>query len=176
MKLISGLLTCLFLFACQQHSAEPTFETETVAPRVYLNELVSDNSGGHKDPDFNNRVDWIELYNASDKPVDLGGHYLTDNLLSGKKWPIPSGIVVPANGFLVIYCDHLNRVLKAGHTNFSLNGKGEGIYLLNSSLVVVDQLVFDDGVDPGNSYGRAIDGGSREVQFLHPTPGKTNVR
>jgi hypothetical protein len=35
--------------------------------------------------------DWVELYNASSAPVDVGGMYLTDDLSDPTQWQIPAG-------------------------------------------------------------------------------------
>ena len=33
--------------------------------------------------------DWIELYNPTNTPIDLAGHYLTDQLSIPNQWPLP---------------------------------------------------------------------------------------
>ena len=34
--------------------------------------------------------DWIELYNDSNEPVDVGGFYLTDDLSDPTQWQFPT--------------------------------------------------------------------------------------
>jgi len=49
--------------------------------------------------------DWIELYNSSSKPVDLGGWYLSDDPDTPFKYRISDGTTLPANGYAVFYED-----------------------------------------------------------------------
>ena len=55
---------------------------------VVINELLASNVDSTADPqgEFD---DWIELYNAGDIPVDIGGMYLTDDTDTPMKWQIP---------------------------------------------------------------------------------------
>lgn|GEM_PF-5192822 len=36
---------------------------------------VASNSSGIEDPDYNQTVDWIELYNASNETINLADYY-----------------------------------------------------------------------------------------------------
>ncbi len=45
----------------------------------------------------------IELKNSSDRPVDIGGWYLSDDPRVPKKYRIPAGRIVAAGGFHVVY-------------------------------------------------------------------------
>ncbi len=47
--------------------------------------------------------DWIELYNAGATDIDLGGMYLTDDPLVPTRRQLPSGLVVPAGGYLLLW-------------------------------------------------------------------------
>ncbi len=49
--------------------------------------------------------DWIELYNSSSKPVDLGGWYLSDDPDTPLKYRIADGTMLPANGYVVFHED-----------------------------------------------------------------------
>ena len=50
-------------------------------------------------------TDAIELYNASDTPIDIGGWYLSDSTNDFRQFRIPDGTVIPAFGYLV-YDEH----------------------------------------------------------------------
>lgn len=41
----------------------------------------------------------------TDGEIDLTGHYLTDDRNNPCKWRFPDGIVVPANGYLLVWAD-----------------------------------------------------------------------
>ena len=81
--------------------------------------------------------DWIELSNPGPSTQDLGGFYLTDEATFPAKWRIPTGVVLPAGGFQVIFASGKDRAVATNelHTNFRLN-KGGG-YL---ALVATDGL------------------------------------
>ena len=56
---------------------------------IFINELMADNISTIAD-DNSDYDDWVELYNDTDKDIDLGGMYLTDNLLNPTKWQFPN--------------------------------------------------------------------------------------
>lgn len=62
---------------------------------VVVNEVLT-----HTDPPFE---DAVEFYNASPVAVDLGGWFLSNVQESPRKVQIPSGTIIPANGYLVLY-------------------------------------------------------------------------
>ena len=48
--------------------------------------------------------DWVEIANTSDTDFDLSGYQLSDVAEKGK-YTFPTGSVVPAGGYLVVWCD-----------------------------------------------------------------------
>ena len=54
--------------------------------------------------------DWIELYNDSNEPVDVGGFYLTDDLSNPTQWRFPTDsareTTLGPQGFLLIMADN----------------------------------------------------------------------
>lgn len=62
---------------------------------VVINEILA-----HTDPPFE---DAIELYNLTEKPVDIGGWYLSNTRANPRKFRIPNGTVIPAKGYRVFY-------------------------------------------------------------------------
>jgi hypothetical protein len=53
-------------------------------PTLFINELMSANTVTFIDDD-NLPDDWIEIYNAGDEPVDLGGLFMTDDIQNPSK-------------------------------------------------------------------------------------------
>ena len=176
------IIILLFVVQCRTSSAQ-----------VCINEFMVSNAGVVLDPDNKQSADWIELYNNGNSPVDLGGYFLTDNLGKPKKWSIPAGAQIAANGYLVIWADATNTGL---HTNFALSASGEQIGLSNKLGVLIDTLsygvqentsnygagtlvVFDSTLlvapDPNLSMGRKPDGSADWVLFATPTPGASNT-
>ncbi|MHC4742762.1 MAG: lamin tail domain-containing protein, partial [Planctomycetota bacterium] len=91
--------------------------------------------------------DWIELFNPTDKAVDLGGWYLTDDGDEDPnftKWRFPAGVVLKSGEFLLVFASLKNRAVAGAelHTNFKLSDD-EGKDLL---------LVRPDGVTVADKY------------------------
>ncbi len=67
---------------------------------VVINEVLT----AAEPPFFNG----IELHNPRQTPVDIGGWFLTDDHSAPKKFRIPPGTVIPANGFRVFTEPEMN--------------------------------------------------------------------
>lgn len=147
--------------------------TQLLTGQVVINELMASNSLHADDPDFESSSDWIELYNASDSEIDLGGWFVTDNLSDTLKWAVPLGTFIPAEGHLVLWCDGENTVEENIHTSFKLSSLGEELGVYNAELTLVDSLVFS-GLDTDVSFGRVTDGNSEWAWFNVPTRGTSN--
>jgi hypothetical protein len=46
--------------------------------------------------------DWVEFYNPTGAAVNIGGYWLSDNVLNPQKYEIPATVTVPANGYKLI--------------------------------------------------------------------------
>ena len=55
-----------------------------------ISEFLASNATTGEDED-GQASDWIEVHNPDDVPVDLAGHYLTDDPDNLTKWKFPSG-------------------------------------------------------------------------------------
>jgi hypothetical protein len=86
--------------------------------------------------------DWIELYNPTGVPFDLGGWYLTDDPNELDKWQFPRPTVLAPEGYLVVFASGKNRTTGELHTSFKLSA--EGGYLA---------LVLSDGRTVVCAYG-----------------------
>ena len=136
---------------------------------VLINEIVASNSSSAFDSNGEND-DWVELYNTTSSAIDLSGMYLSDDVLNYMKWSFPIGTSIPANGYLLVWCD--NDIGQAGlHTNFKLSSLGENLIFSNGATVY-DQVTF--GVQSTDvAYARCPDGGST-FQLVNPTPEANN--
>jgi hypothetical protein len=144
---------------------------------VVINELLASNTRTSADPQ-GQYDDWIELYNAGDTAVDVGGMYLTDDVTEPRKWQIPTGdavlTTIPAKGFLLIWAD--GDTQDPGlHADFSLSASGEEVALFDTDgVTLIDHLTF--GRQTLNvSYGRYPDGGDDLVVMVVPTPRTSNI-
>ncbi len=98
-----------------------------------ISEFLANNNNGISDEN-GDRSDWIEIFNASNAPVNLAGWSLTDNPARPAKWVFPANTNVPAQGFLRVWASNKNRITDLGnlHTNFSLTSNAGGYLALIS--------------------------------------------
>ena len=121
--------------------------------------------------------DWIEIYNPSSNPVNIGGWYMTDNLNAPTKHRIPSNrpdsTTIPAGGFMLLWADD-SPSNGVRHLAFALSRNGEAIGLFGpDGLTPVDTLSFGYQYSD-TSYGRAVDGTGNFIFFLVSSPGASN--
>ncbi len=150
-----------------QNPAEP----ETV--ELYINEFMAKNNAGIQD-EAGQFEDWLELYNPGPEDVELGGLFLTDDLLITTKWALPSQ-TLPAGGFLLVWCDN-DTGDGPLHASFKLSADGEEIGLfgrLAAGNELIDSHQFGAQLD-NISESRELDGSDIWVSTAEPTPGATN--
>ena len=136
---------------------------------VVINEVLSSNNLTNTDSNGEND-DWLELFNTTGTSIDLSGMYLSDDASNWMKWSIPIGTIIPANGYLLVWCD--NDVEQTGlHTNFKLSSQGENVILSNGAIIY-DDVVF--GIQTTDvSFARCPDGGI-DFGTVGPSPSATN--
>lgn len=160
-------------------------------PTIFINELMASNVSTNADMvDFGDFSDWVELYNAEDSPIDIGGFYITDNLSNPTKWQIPSNTIIPAKGFYLLWADgfddipgqeyirdwwpsNIPFITKWSHTNFKLSKEGEEVGLFDASGNLIDSIVYGPQVED-ISYGRKPNGSENWYFFGEPTPQASN--
>jgi hypothetical protein len=144
--------------------------------QVVVNEWMADNQTFLADPSDGSFDDWFELFNLSAIDANLGGHYLTDNLSVTNMFAVPSGTIVPANGFLFVWADNDEAVNGPGqdlHVNFGLSRNGDTIGLYSPAGGLVDAVVFGaQGND--QSDGSWPDGTVDIYPMLPSTPAGSN--
>ena len=141
------------------------------AASIVINEFMASNSSIESDPQ-GHYDDWIELYNTDSVSVNIGGMYLTDNLLSPNEWQIPDSTIIPAGGYLLIWAD--DEMDDDGlHAGFKLSGNGEEIGLFDVDGTLIDRITFGEQTTDV-SYGRFPDASDNWRFFDVPTPGAEN--
>ena len=121
-----------------------------------------------------NDLDYIELYNASDKDVDLSGMKLWEGGGPGEAWTFPAGKTIKAKGYLVVECDKEGlHNDKTNYPSWGLSKNKETVVLADSKSEIIDQ-VETPNMSTNEAYGRETDGGSKWVIFSELTKGKTN--
>ncbi len=153
------------------------FRYSLQAQVIYINEICASNYISFADS-TGDHGDWIELFNASGLPVDVGGMYLTDDWQMLTKFQIsslfPSITTISPGGHLIFWFD--NKSYKGiTHVNASLKSNGEQVGLTASDGVTVIDSVTYPAQLYDISYGRITDGAGPWSFFPIPTPGATNV-
>ncbi|MEM7116200.1 MAG: lamin tail domain-containing protein [Chloroflexota bacterium] len=154
-----------------------SYVVDYTPPALVINEFMASNDTTLEDPDEpGDFPDWIEIYNMGSETVDLGGMYLSDDPNDSRKYEIPAGVVVPANGFILFYADGQPEQ-GAQHTNFNLSAGGESILLFASDAngnLPIDSYTYSTQV-ADISEGRCPDGTGEWQFFISPTPGGANA-
>jgi len=90
---------------------------------VVINEVLAHSHAG--------APDWIELYNTTNSPINIGNWYLSDSGSNLKKYKIAAGTSIPQNGYKVFYEDtDFNDVTDPGClVPFALSENGDTVYL-----------------------------------------------
>ena len=141
---------------------------------VALNEIMASNDQTVADPqgDYD---DWIELRNLTDREVDLSGRYLSNDPAHPRLWPFPSGTVIPADGYLLVWADEDTQAGPGLHANFKLPASGGQLLLIDTDAkdnAVLDAVAFE-AQSTDRSYGRAR-GNADAWESMDPTPGAAN--
>ncbi len=116
----------------------------STAGEIVINE-INYNSADDFDPG-----DWIELFNTTNKPVDISGWYYSDSD-DNHKFYFPEETIIDSSGYLVVvendsaftslFPDVQNYI---GETGFGLSGSGEFMKLVDDKEQIVDSLTYDD--------------------------------
>lgn len=128
-----GFVVLLVLALVFSGMARPA-SGEVYHPQVEISEYMSSNKAAY--PDENGVFsDWIELHNTTGSAVSLNGWALSDGSTT---WMFASG-TIPADGYLVVFCDGEGK--SALHATLRLSrAGGETITLTNSAGQTIDSL------------------------------------
>ena len=147
--------------------------------QLYINELLASNTSINQDGN-GGFDDWIEIYNAGAEAVDLGGMYITDNLMEPTLYQIPLDhpleTTIPAGGFLLLWADG-DPAEGTLHFDFKLSADGESVGLFDDDLhgnALIDAVNFGQQTEDV-SFGRSTDGGQVWILMENPTPGMSNT-
>jgi hypothetical protein len=121
-------------------------------------------------PDDLDDLEWIELHNPHERPVDVAGWRLTQ----GVEFQFPAGTSIPAGGYLVLARDarlfaEFYPVPVAGEFKKSLGNGGDTLVLSDASGNPVDRVSFEDS----SPWPVAADGESASLERITPNaPGE----
>ena len=150
---IAALAAVFSLSGCKDDT-EPGEMTSGITG-LYINEVCS--GGGS---------DWIELYNASDKEISLGGMHVQDNKGNEDQYTFPDGASIAAKGFIVLE--------EGSDFAFGISGDGDEIHLLDEGYAVIDEIIVP-AMDDYYTYYRTVDGGNAWDTIYGGTKGRSNT-
>ncbi len=167
--IIVAVIAVVCLVLVFRFSGSSSAGGESGAVKLRLNEVMTSNKGAV--PDANGDFpDWIEIYNPTEKDINISGFGLTDDKLVSAKWVFPGGTTIKANGYVVVYC---SGEIESGpmHASFKLSGTDE-IVFSNAAGRPIDQLALRS-VGKNLSLGR--DEAGNWVEQAAPSPGYPNT-
>lgn len=145
---------------------------------IIISEFLASNSGdqpGSIRDDLGDSVDWIELHNRGQAPVNVFNWTLTDNPTRPDKWAFPSRLI-PGGGYLVVYASGRDTNVNGQlHTNFKVSAGEDGyLALFNRDGQPVSQFTSYPAQYTDVSYGRDRVQLDAVGYYPQPTPGAAN--
>ncbi len=107
---------------------------------VVINEFVTKNDNVFE-PN-GETGDWIELYNNTSSNINLDQkYYLSDDKHFPKKWHFEDEVVIPPNGYLILWADR-DLDQESIHTNFKLNSSAGDLFLTYEDLTELQNINY----------------------------------
>lgn len=151
------------------------FAAASAPAGLQLSEILASNTESLRGP-YGTCSDWVELYNASEEPVNLAGWYLSDDADDLRKGALPEQTLAPGE-YVVVFLSKDPTNLLAGYAilPFGLSSDGDRLYLTHAEdgqLTVADCAVIPS-LPANTSYGRPA--GDAEFAALSTvSPGQAN--
>ena len=152
-----------------------TFAPNAPPADIIISEFMAANHRTLRDED-GETSDWIEIRNLGSTPENLSGWFLTDKAKKPTMWKFPPGVLLPADGFIVVFASEKNRTGRPLHTNFKLTAHGGYLALVRPDGKTVASE-FTPKYPPQMediSYGRKTDERSQVGFSVEATPGAPN--
>lgn len=149
---------------------------------IAISSYLNSNIAGHlviNEIAFNqeDEVDWIELYNPTLNNLSLKGLYFSDKSNNFSKYEIKEDVIVPSQGYVVIYGDGYQGNLDNSFvTNFRI-ANGETVFLVGKDgATIIDSLtvIKSEEQTKDATIGRFPDGSDEVFIFSEATPKEKN--
>ena len=142
---------------------------------VRINEVSAANSIYVND--YFKKDDWVELYNTTDKDIDIAGMYVSDNPEKPQKYQIPTdevtlNTIIPAHGYKILWCDKRDNLGADIHLPFKLAAEGDDLSIATDTYADTLHYAAHLGIQ---TFGRYPDGGNNTYVMNTPTIGKANL-
>lgn len=135
------------------------FEIESSINGVYINEFMTDPAR----PKSDITDEWIELYNSTDKSMDISGSIIRDTVGVVRQYTVPEGIIIKAKSYITFY---------SSATKITLNNDGDAVELLDRTGTLISQTPNCEKGESGWSFALA---GKEWGWTLSPTPNAENL-
>lgn len=137
-----------------------------------FSEVMTSNHAAFDHPDYGT-VDWVEIYNPTDEPIDLSRFGFTNEIKRTFRYRFPEGTVLNPGEYLVLYCTGGTEQSDNDPfcTGFNLSASGEDLYLVNPNNIEADELHVP-ALEADTSYAKNTDGNFAVTTI--PTPGEAN--
>lgn len=145
------------IFSCVEDEVMIKEEPVVEGSVLKLNEIMS--------KDVNDAPDWIEVYNSGTEDIDISGYILNDKPTAEGGFEIPSGTIISAGGFYLVYDTESGESISSG---------GEDVSLAAPDGTIIDHTVTPDmSSNVGLTWAREIDGAGDWI-VSSPTPNASN--
>lgn len=128
------------------------FEDDLLISEFLANPVGSDDS------------EWVELFNTSDKTIDISSWYLDDNEGGSKPYKIASSTIIAAQDFILI---------KKEDSKISLNNSNDAVRLLKPDKTIWQSVEYEKVLE-GQSMAWDIE--NSEWYESEPSPGQANIK
>ena len=111
-------------------------------------------------------ADWIEIWNSTDKPINLNGLGLSDKG-DRVRFLFPN-VSLEADGRAIVFCDNTNQsnANRAFHAKFKLSSVGETIYLYDPNAYLIDSCKYP--IMASDESWALVDGEFQNVSWYSP--------
>ena len=168
----------MVLQACyEEMTPEEMEEADLATTPVVINEVSAGNSIYVNE--YFKKDDWVELYNTTDRDIDLEGMYLTDRSEKPRKYQITAqgtkaSTIIPAHGYKVIWCSKRDTDTEL-HANFKLdNVDSTVVRIMAKDGSWADSITYC-AHNGDQTVGRYPDGGQHIYVMTQPTICKSNT-
>lgn len=109
---------------------------------IFLSEICADNESAYTDPD-GNFVDFIEIFNGSDKAVDISGWGLSDKENFPLLFRFPERTKIQPGEYIVVNCSKDYQNVSKPHSYcapFSISNGEEGVFLSDRDGYILQEV------------------------------------
>ncbi len=112
----------------EKAKAKPEYKNGDLSSEIYISEILPNPLGEDA------KGEWVELYNASQRDINLGNWKLDDKEGGSKPYTVPDDIIIKAKSHLT---------LPRTDTKLSLDNREDSVRLFNFEEEIQDELTYE---------------------------------